>query len=450
MSRTVLLVEDDSTLREVLARLLVREGHLVEAVGTAEEGLRLLDEVPVDLVVTDIRLPGVGGLELLESVRRSSPQLPVIVMSGAASLEDAVRAIKLGAVDFLEKPIGSQRFLVTVGNVLRFGDLRQRASDLERVTDAAGDLVGDSAAMQRLRAMIAKVGPTDGRVLILGENGTGKEVVANALHRASKRAAGPLVKLNCAAVPAELVESELFGHEKGAFTGAARARRGRFEEANGGTLFLDEVGDMPLAMQAKLLRVLQEGQLERVGGGRTIAVDVRVIGATNRDPVKMVAEGAFREDLFYRLNVVTLKVPPLRERLEDVPVLARSFAGRIAERMGRRPVELSDGALKALCRHAFPGNVRELMNVIERLTILADRDTIEATDIETQLFATAPTASLYRPGVPYRELLHDAERQILRAAIDDLGGNKSAAARALGLDRSHFYKKCSQLGLDGD
>ena len=450
MSRTVLLVEDDATLREALARVLGREGYVVEAVSTAEEGLRVFEEVPLDLVVTDIHLPGISGLELLDALRKESPELPVVVMSGAASLEDAARAIKLGAVDFLEKPVGVQRLLVTIENVVRFDDLRQKASALERVTGAGGGLIGESLAMQRLRAMVEKVAPTEGRVLILGENGTGKELVANALHRGSKRADGPLVKLNCAAVPGELVESELFGHEKGAFTGAARARRGRFEEASGGTLFLDEVGDMSLAMQAKLLRVLQEGQLERVGGSRTISVDVRVIAATNRDPVKMVSDGTFREDLFYRLNVVTLKVPPLRDRIEDVPMLARAFARRVAERMDRRPIELTTGALEALCRHSYPGNVRELMNMIERLTILAESDSIEASDVEGQQPSGPAPAGLYRPGVPYRDLLHDAERQILEAAIADHDGNKSGAARALGLDRSHFYKKCSQLGVGGD
>jgi DNA-binding NtrC family response regulator len=300
--------------------------------------------------------------------------------------------------------------------------------------------------MQKLRELIGKVGPTDGRVLILGENGTGKELVATAIHRLSRRSDGPLVKLNCAAVPAELVESELFGHEKGAFTGAVRPRRGRFEEASGGTLFLDEVGDMPLAMQAKVLRVLQEGQLERVGGHQTIDVDVRVIAATNRELTELVERGEFREDLYYRLNVVTLRVPPLRERTEDIPRLARSFAARIAERMGRRPIELGDDALRALQQHSYPGNVRELMNIIERVSILADGETVGAEDIH----GGEPVrrgASLYRPGASYRELLKEAERRILEAAIDAHDGNKTAAARDLGVDRSHFFKKLRQLGL---
>jgi DNA-binding NtrC family response regulator len=428
--------------------VLARSGYEVESAGDAEAGLAVLESGVVDLVVTDVVLPNMDGLELLSRVKESHPDLPVVVMSGGTSLEGAAEAIKRGAVDFLEKPVGAQRLLVTVENVLRLDALRHKTGELERRIGITHGLLGESEGMSRLRSMIEKVGPTDGRVLILGENGTGKELVATALHQASQRADGPLITLNCAAVPSELVESELFGHDKGAFTGALRARRGRFEEASGGTLFLDEVGDMPLAMQAKLLRVLQEGTLERVGSERTIAVDVRVIAATNRDPVAMVAAGTFREDLFYRLNVVTLKVPPLRDHAGDIPLLAKSFAEQIAGRMGRRPIELTDEALGALRTHSFPGNVRELRNVVERLSILAEGGRVDAADVNDHLPISQRTTSLYRPGVPLRDLVQDAERGIVQAAIADHDGNKSATARALGVDRSHFYKKCSQLGLD--
>jgi DNA-binding NtrC family response regulator len=450
MTRTVLLAEDEAALRAGFARILERRGLHVEAVSTGEEALRVIGEVPVDLLVSDIQMPGMGGLKLLTEVRQAHPLVPVIVISGTASLEDAATAIKLGAADFLQKPIAPERLVLTVEHALRLEDLRARNTALEHSAGTRAELVGESPAMQRLGELLRKVGPTDGRVLILGENGTGKELVATALHRASKRSEGPLVKLNCAAVPGELVESELFGHEKGAFTGAMRARRGRFEEASGGTLFLDEVGDMSLAMQAKLLRVLQEGQLERVGGGRTIQVDVRVLAATNRDLAAMVERGQFREDLYYRLNVVTLRVPALRERPEDIPLLAHTFARQIAERMGRKPIQLDDDVLKALSRHTYPGNVRELMNMIERLTILADGDRVSASDVIGSAASPPGAASLYRPGAPFRDLMHDAERRILVAAIEAHDGNKTATARSLGIDRSHFFKKCRELGISSD
>ena len=450
MTQTVLLAEDDAALRAGFARILERRGLHVEVVSTGEDALGLIGDVPVDLLVTDIQMPGMGGLKLLTEVRRAHPLVPVIVISGTASLEDAATAIKLGATDFLQKPIAPERLVLTVEQALHLDELRRRNRALEQTAGARAELLGESAAMRRVAELIQKVAPTDGRVLILGENGTGKELVASAIHRASKRSEGPLVKLNCAAVPGELVESELFGHEKGAFTGAVRARRGRFEEASGGTLFLDEIGDMSLAMQAKLLRVLQEGQLERVGGGRTIQVDVRVLAATNRDLASMVERDQFREDLFYRLNVVTLRVPPLRERAEDIPLLAHTFARQVAERMGRKPIRLDDEVVKALSRHTYPGNVRELMNMIERLTILADGDRVNPSDVLGSATPARGAASLYRPGAPFRDLMHDAERRILVAAIEAHNGNKTATARSLGIDRSHFFKKCRELGISGD
>jgi DNA-binding NtrC family response regulator len=450
MTRTVLLAEDEAALRAGFTRILERRGLHVEAVSTGEDALRVIGDVPVDLLVSDIQMPGMGGLKLLTEVRQAHPLVPVIVISGTATLEDAATAIKLGAIDFLQKPIAPERLVLTVEHALRLEDLKVRNSALERSAGTGAALVGESPAMLRLGELLRKVGPTDGRVLILGENGTGKELVATAIHRGSRRSEGPLVKLNCAAVPGELIESELFGHEKGAFTGALRARRGRFEEASGGTLFLDEVGDMSLAMQAKLLRVLQEGQLERVGGGRTIQVDVRVIAATNRDLAAMVERGQFREDLYYRLNVVTLRVPPLRERAEDIPLLAQTFARQIAERMGRRPIQLDDAVLGALSRHTYPGNVRELMNMIERLTILADGDRVNASDVLGSAPSPPGAASLYRADTPFRDLMHEAERRILVAAIEAHDGNKSATARSLAIDRSHFFKKCRELGIGGE
>ncbi len=443
----VLLVEDEPALAAGLSRILERSGLQVEAVSSGEEALRVVAETPVDVLVSDLQMPGMGGMKLLEEVRQTHPFIPIIVISGNASLEDVVTALKLGASDFLQKPIAAQRLVLTVENVLRLDELRRRNAELERSADAHDELIGESDAMVRLRGLIAKIGPSDGRVLILGENGTGKELVASAIHRASQRAEGPLIKLNCAAVPSELVESELFGHEKGAFTGAQRVRRGRFEEASGGTLFLDEVGDMSLPMQAKLLRVLQEGQLERVGGSRTIQVDVRVIAATNRDLMEMVGQRTFREDLYYRLNVVTLRVPPLRERPADIALLARAFAKQIAARMGRRPIELDDGLIRKLSQHRFPGNVRELRNLIERMTILAEGDHVADTDLLGYELAPTQATGLYRSGTSFRDLMADAERRIISAALEEHEGNKSATARSLGIDRSHFFKKCRELGI---
>jgi DNA-binding NtrC family response regulator len=450
MRSVVLVAEDDDAYRQALRRGLERAGFEVVEGANGRQALDIVDLEPVDLVLTDLQMPEVDGLGLLSALRETRPELPVILMSGVGTLETAVKAVRLGATDFLEKPVGFDRLIITLENALALSDLRRRAVTADAGGGAA--LLGESRAMVELRQLIAKVGPTDARILVLGENGTGKELVATALHAASSRRSGPLVKLNCAAVPAELVESELFGHEKGAFTGASRTRRGRFEEASGGTLFLDEVGDMPMAMQAKLLRVLQEGELERVGGGRTIEVDVRVVAATNRDPGRLVAGGSFREDLFYRLNVFTLTVPPLRERLEDVPLLATHFARATCQRAGRRLVTFTERALDVLRQHDYPGNVRELANRVERLVILTERDSIDADDVQRGTSASVPAKSLegarYETGRTLRELLRDAERQILVAAIMRHGGNKSATARALDVDRSHFYKKCAALGID--
>src|SRR5512147_1910481 len=381
MSALVLVVDDEKNIQVTLSRALSMAGYAVETAGGGREALEKIAALPVDVVVMDVRMPDLDGLAVLEKARETRPELPVIIMSGHGSIETVRSAFKLGAFDYLEKPITEKdKLLVAVKNALALQSLRAENDALRREAGAL-EMVGSGPAMQRLFEIIGRAGPSEGRVLITGENGSGKELVARALHEHSRRREGPFVKLNCAAVPAELIESELFGHERGAFTGAVAARRGKFELADGGTLFLDEVGDMPAAMQAKVLRVLQEGEFERVGGQQTLRCDVRVVAATNKDLGAEVKAGRFREDLFYRLAVVPIHAPPLRERREDVPALAERFLSEACERNGRRPMRLAREAVAALQAHAWPGNVRELRNLVERLAILSDGPEIGAADV---------------------------------------------------------------------
>ncbi len=452
MTATLLLVDDDPEFRTILASRLKRLEYDVTVVESGVAALRAMAESDFDVVLTDVVMPELDGLELLEKMREQGIQTPVVVMSGTGNIEVAVRAVRLGAVDFLEKPVGAERLDVTLAGALRYGRLARNNAQLRAELSGTNRLLGQSGPMQRLRRMISKVAPSEGRVLICGENGTGKELVAAAIHAGSARSHEPFVKLNCGAVPGSLIESELFGHEKGAFTGAVSSRKGRFELADRGTLFLDEIGDMPVAMQVKLLRVLQEGQFERVGGTRTLTVDARVIAATNRDLQQMVEEGAFREDLYYRLDVVTIRTPPLRERREDIPTLVEHFAARAGTRAGCPPLRFSVGAHGVLQRHQYPGNVRELENLVERLTILAENDEVSAEDVtdtmgEGRRRRLPGALGSYRPGVSMKELLREAEAAILRAAIADHDNSKLAAAAALGVERSHFYRKCRQLGI---
>jgi len=452
MAPRILIVDDQEAQVTAFARMLASEGYEIERASSGQGGLDVLENGGIDLMLLDVGMPGMSGIDVLARMRERSLTTPTIVISVAIHVHLAVQAIKAGAIDFVQKPVDSARLRVTVGNALRYSQLHEvhqqlRADVVERI-----DLVGDSPAMRRLKALIAKIGPSDGRVLIMGENGTGKELVAGALHTTSARHRAAFVKLNCGAVPKDLVESELFGHEKGAFTGALSARKGRFELADGGTLLLDEIGDMPMPMQVKLLRVLQEGQLERVGGTRSIRVDVRVLAASNRDLPAMVAEGAFREDLYYRLNVVTLQVPPLRERREDIPALVRHFC-----RPGTKGHSLTfeAGALEALQAYDFPGNVRELHNLVERLAILYAGEEISREHVRDMLSSHRGTKSevqskVYREGSSMKDLMHDLERRVLIEAIESKGGNKVAAATALEMERSHFYKKCRQHQIGGD
>jgi DNA-binding NtrC family response regulator len=449
MTARILIIDDEPDLLNAFARMLTSETHDVETASSAEDGLELLDRSAFDLVLTDLSMPKVDGFELLTRMRQRGDATPTLVISGAGTVEHAVRAIKLGALDFLEKPLHRERLVLTVQNALRYAQLQEVHGLLQADLNHEKALVGRGAAMQRLNSLVARVARSDGRVLITGENGTGKELVAAAIHAGSPREAGPFVKLNCGAVARDLVESELFGHEKGAFTGAITARKGRFELADGGTLLLDEIGDMPMPMQVKLLRVLQEGQFERVGGGRTLKVNVRVLAATNRDLGAMVRDGSFREDLYYRLNVVTLHIPPLRERIEDLPLLLAHFTSPGRKGHG---LQLTADAVNALMAYPFPGNVRELENLVERLAILFPNEIISAATLRDVFTTTQPLpklarGALYQPGRTLRDHMHELERDLMVEAIAAHGNSKGAAAQALGAERSHFYKKCRQYGI---
>ena len=452
MKPRILVVDDDPGTQRSLAHALELEGYAVVTAGSAGEALSRLQAESVQAVLSDVVMPGASGLELLKSLRERAPELPVILMSGQASIETAVKATQLGAIDFVEKPVGLERLFLTLKNALRLDRLERENRELLRYWSDELQLIGDSARMRALRALIERAAPSDVPILVLGENGTGKELVARAIHELSPRHGGPFVKLNCAAVPAELVESELFGHERGAFSGALERRRGAFEQADGGTLFLDEIGDMPAAMQAKLLRVLQDGSLRRVGATAETRVEVRLISATNRALEALLQDGRFREDLYYRISTLTLEVPALRERREDVPALARHFLASACRRNHWRPRELADDALQRLREQPWRGNVRELRNVIERALILSANETLRDADVQAALGAAGPPLERATPAAPatgaLRELVDAFERDVIRERLKASGGNAAAAARSLGLERSHLYKKCKQLGID--
>jgi DNA-binding NtrC family response regulator len=452
---TVLVVDDEKNIRRTLRMVLEAEGYEVREAESAEEALPLLESEPVDLGLFDVRLPGMDGLALLQKARDLWRDLPVIVISGHAETPDVVEAMRGGAVDFFSKPVDRDRVVVSVRNALARRSLEgkvQALSARERRFD--DEMLGASPAMVRLREEIAKVAPTQGRVLVLGESGTGKELIAQEIHRQSRRAAGPFVKVNCAAIPSELIESELFGHEKGSFSGAASRRRGQFEVAHGGTLFLDEIGDMSLSAQAKVLRALQTGEVTRVGSEKAFTVDVRVVAATNKELPAEVREGTFREDLFFRLAVVPLRAPALRERLEDVPLLAERFLQLACRENGLRPKPVEPGVYRLLQQHRWPGNVRELRNLCERMAIMSG-DRVTEADVPAEVGprpAPPPgaggTADLSRYGeVGLRELRDLVERDYILQKLEEHDWNITQAAQALGVERTNLHKKIKQHGL---
>jgi two-component system, NtrC family, nitrogen regulation response regulator NtrX len=449
----LLLVDDDANTLASLSRAFRLAGHEATVCDNASRAVELLRTETFDLIFSDVVMPGKSGLEFLEEIKSAGVKSPVILISGQANIEMAVRATKLGALDFLEKPLSTDKLLVTVENALRLSRLEDENRELKRRL-GKHQLVGSGVAMKKLLAQIDRVAASETRVCILGETGTGKELVARAIHDRSQRRDMAFITLNCAAVPAELIESELFGHEKGAFTGAAGRHIGKFEQAEGGTLFLDEIGDMPVAMQAKLLRVLEESEIERVGGDRPVKVNVRVVVATHRNLEELVAQNTFRRDLFHRVYVFPLFLPALRERPEDFAELLAHFARQVASQNGWKEKEFAEDAIAMLQRYSWPGNVRELRNIVERLVLLAEGQKVSAEDVQLVLpAAIAPahdnaSSSFAAASGTLAARTESFEKEVLLAEIRRHNFHMTNVARALGLERSHLYKKCQQLGID--
>jgi two-component system nitrogen regulation response regulator NtrX len=446
----ILIVDDEPGVRSALSGVLRDEGYNVDAVDSGEACLDRLGRRVFDVVVLDVWLPGMDGLATLARMRERQVDAQVVIISGHGSVESAVRAIKMGAFDFVEKPLSLEKTVLVVRNALRQRHLEAENLALRARVDAQHTMVGDSPGMMRLREQVAMAAPTNGRVLIFGENGTGKELVARNIHALSLRRAGPFVEVNCAAIPEELIESELFGHVRGAFTGAVADRRGKFELAHGGTIFLDEIGDMSLKTQAKVLRVLQEQVMEAVGGSTRIKVDARVLAATNKDLRAEIKAGRFREDLYFRLNVVPISVPPLRERREDIGLLADHFTAVLAKEYGRRAKRFDADALETLQRYFWPGNVRELRNVVERLMIMVPGERVAGRDLLflDQGGAQPPSAEAVTvPILPLHDARDDFERQYILRALAAQQGNISRTADVLGVERSNLYRKMRSFGI---
>ncbi len=443
----LLIVDDDANTLASLSRAFRLAGHEATVCDSAARALDLVKSQPFDLIFSDVVMPGKDGLGLLEDFKTLGLATPVVMISGQANVEMAVRATRLGAVDFLEKPLSTDKLLLTVENVLKLRRLEEENRQL-RQRVGKHEIIWKSDPMRRVMAQVERVAASETRVCIFGETGTGKELIARTLHARSPRCHGPFVTLNCAAVPAELIESELFGHEKGAFTGAATRHTGKFEQAQSGTLFLDEIGDMPAVMQTKLLRVLEENEIERVGGDRPVAVNVRVVVATHRNLEELVKKGTFRQDLYHRIFVFPILLPPLRERLDDIPVLVTHFAKQIADQNGWKPQAFSPGALALLQHYAWPGNIRELRNVVERLMLLSG-ETVDAATVESTLPQQAPTTTSFTPSTgTLAERVDAFERDVLLAELKRHGYRMTETAKVLGLERSHLYKKCQGLGID--
>ena len=465
MPSTIFIVDDEKNIRRTVRMVLEGEGFTVEEASSGEEALARLPEVAADVLLLDVQLPGISGLDTIERIgklKNQEAQPTIIMISGHATLADAVRATKAGAYDLIEKPLDRERLMVALRNALERRAMAREVEGLRAMAEERFEMVGRSAAITALFAQIAKVAPTRTRVLITGESGTGKELIARALHRGSALADKPFVKVNCAAIPKELIESELFGHERGAFTGATARKRGLFEIADGGTIFLDEVGDMVSSAQAKVLRVLQSGEFSRVGGEQALKVDVRVVAATNRDLQAAVAAGEFREDLYFRLNVVPLRAPPLRDRADDIPLLSSAFVELACRENGMKVKVISDGAIAMLSAYPWPGNVRELRNVIERLVILSE-ESIGVGDLPEEIVAevtrkqresTTTPAMLPRVelpaearALPLREFRDHMEREYIQIKLDENGWNISRTATLLGIERTNLHKKMRALGL---
>jgi two-component system nitrogen regulation response regulator NtrX len=452
MTHRVLIVDDEAGIRQALKQVLEYENLDVRIAASGGEAISLYTDFRPHLVFLDVNMAGLDGLETLTRLRDLDPGAQIVMISGHGTIATAVEATQRGAFDFLEKPLDTDRLLLTVRNALAHSELVGENARLREAAENRYLMVGESSALRRVRELISKVGPTAARVLITGENGTGKELVARALHEASPRRDGAFVEVNCAAIPSELIESELFGHMKGSFTGAFADRAGKFEQADGGTLFLDEVGDMSLSAQAKLLRVLQEGVVTRIGGSKSIQVDVRVLAATNKDLESEIVEGNFREDLLYRLNVVPIDVPPLRERLGDIPALVTHFADRLSASAGVPGKKFADEAIRRLQSRSWPGNIRELRNAVERALILAPGKVVTAADVERLLptgdgLFPAGTTVEESPGQSFETFRQEAEKQFLLQKLREHDWNVSETARAIKMPRSNLYKKIERHGI---
>ncbi|MCP4546514.1 MAG: sigma-54-dependent Fis family transcriptional regulator [bacterium] len=442
----ILIVDDEPNIRLMLAGVLEDEGYAVNSAGDVAAARAVLEEERIDLMLLDVKLPDVDGISFLRELRDGDAP-PIIMMSGHGTVTMAMEAVQLGALDFVEKPIKPERLLVSVQNGVRLRRLAAENIDLKQALAITGEMIGSGEIMTGLREEIARTAPTDARVLITGENGTGKELVARALHAASRRSEQPFVKINCAAIPSELLESELFGHEKGAFTGALNRRRGKFELAQNGTILLDEIGDMNPTTQAKLLRVLEEGEMERVGSETAIKLDVRVFASTNQDLDRLMMEGEFRRDLYHRIKVVPIHIPPLRERRSDIDELVAHYLAHFCAANGRRCRQLDKGALGLLNRYSWPGNVRELKNMMERVVIMTDDDSVPATVI-SKMTGDAGSDDPRETG-SLAERLAAHELRIVKGAMASADGNKAAAARELGLDPANLHRRMQRLGLKG-
>jgi two-component system, NtrC family, nitrogen regulation response regulator NtrX len=453
MKGRILVVDDEAEIRRSVRMILEYEGFEVFEASSGPEGLAAIDRESPDLVFLDIKMPGLDGLEALQRIRQANESLPVVIISGHGTVSTAVEATKLGAFDFIEKPLASERVLVTIRNALDQTRLQNENRTLKRAVEVRHQMVGESPALRQIWDAIKRASPTNATVLLLGESGVGKELVARSIHRNSLRSRERFVQVNCAAIPEELIESELFGHEKGSFTGAAEKQIGKFEQADRGTIFLDEVGDMSAKTQAKVLRVLQEGEVERLGSARTIKVDVRVIAATNKDLEQEIDRGTFREDLYFRLSVIPIRVPPLRDRREDVPALVRHFVDLFSRENNRKPQRFTPAALEYLQKARWKGNVRELRNTVERLLIMTPGDAIDVDDLRDVVRADAKPAGQAaeandkdRPGT-LREFKESAERAFLVDKLRENAWNISKTAEVIGTPRSNLYKKLEQYAI---
>src|SRR5256714_5105043 len=446
MSESILIVDDELGIRESLSAVLRDEGFVTEAVASGEECLQALAQRAFGCVLLDVWLPGINALETLKQMHDSNCDSAVIIISGHGNIETGVRANKLGAFDFIEKPLSIEKTVLTVRNALRQRQLEFVNEELAAELQEEYAMVGESVAMRALRKQILVVAPTDGRVLISGESGAGKELVARAIHAQSRRAAAPFIEVNSAAIPEELIESELFGHVKGSFTGATSAKKGKFEIADGATLFLDEVSDMSPNVQAKVLRVLEEQRFEPVGSNTPVSVDVRVIAATNKRLDEEIEKGTFRSDLFFRLNVIPFEVPPLRERVEDIPLLVEHFNQRFAHAYARKPKRFDAKAIEAMSGHSWPGNVRELKNTVERIMIMHSKDRVGVKDLPAFGEAEPPASSYRFPS--FKEASDAYHREFIQRKLDEVEGNVTRAAELMGIDRSHLYRRMRALGIN--